>query len=132
MTDPLGLTLDRELPHPPETVWRALTEPHLIEAWLMRTDFAPEVGSAFRLTADWGAIDGTVLAADPPRMLRYTWVSMGLDSTVTWTLTPSGSGTHLRVEQTGFTRDNLPAFNGAKAGWPRFLGNLERVLGESA
>jgi uncharacterized protein YndB with AHSA1/START domain len=47
---------------------------------------------------------------------------------VTFTLTPTGSGTHLRVEQSGFRPDQKQAFGGAGFGWQKFLGNLEQVL----
>jgi uncharacterized protein YndB with AHSA1/START domain len=35
----LSVVVEREVPHPPEKIWRALTQPHLIEEWLMKTDF---------------------------------------------------------------------------------------------
>jgi hypothetical protein len=44
------------------------------------------------------------------------------------TLTPTGAGTHLRVEQAGFRADQPQAFNGARYGWQNFLGKLEQVL----
>ena len=47
---------------------------------------------------------------------------------VTMTLTPTGKGTHLRVEQAGFRKEQKQAHGGARAGWTRFLGNLEQVL----
>jgi uncharacterized protein YndB with AHSA1/START domain len=36
-TETLSVIVEREIPHPPEKIWRALTQPHLIEEWLMRT-----------------------------------------------------------------------------------------------
>ncbi len=56
---------------------------------------------------------------------------MGLESVVTWTLTPSGNGTHLRMEQSGFRPDQQQAYQGAKYGWPKFLDNLEQVLAKA-
>jgi len=47
---------------------------------------------------------------------------------VTFTLTPTRTGTHLRMEQVGFRPDQKQAFGGAHAGWKQFLGNLEQVL----
>ena len=35
------VTVEREFAHAPEKIWRALTQPHLIEAWLMKNDFVP-------------------------------------------------------------------------------------------
>jgi uncharacterized protein YndB with AHSA1/START domain len=123
------VVVEREMPHPPEKVWRALTQPHLIEEWLMKTDFQPVVDHRFNLRADWGAVDCQVLAVEPNRTLSYTWVAYGLESVVTWTLTPTSTGTHLRMEQSGFRQDQQQAYQGAQFGWQKFLANLEQVLG---
>ncbi len=128
MTDIRSVVVERELAHPPEKVWRALTQPHLIAEWLMQSDFAAVVGHGFKFTADWGSVDGRVLALEPNRTLAYSWDAMGLESTVTWTLTPTAAGTHLRMEQVGFKPDQDQAFHGARFGWQKFLGNLEEVL----
>jgi uncharacterized protein YndB with AHSA1/START domain len=122
------VVVEREMAWPPEKIWRALTQPHLLEAWLMKTDFAPVVDRNFRFTADWGAVDGQVLVVEPNRSLSYTWGAYGLESVVTWTLTPTGAGTRLRLEQSGFRPDQQQAYQGAQAGWPRFFANLEQVL----
>jgi uncharacterized protein YndB with AHSA1/START domain len=127
-TDTLSVTVEREVAFPPEKIWRALTEPHLIEEWLMRNDFQPIVGHQFNLRADWGAVDCKVLAVEPNKTLSYTWGAMGLGSIVTWTLTPTSAGTHLRMEHSGFPPDQPQFYQGAKAGWPRFLASLEQVL----
>ena len=63
-------------------------------------------------------------------MLSYSWGAMGLESVVTWTLTPNGSGTHLRMEQSGFRPDQAQAFHGAKFGWQKFLAKLDKVLAQ--
>ncbi|MBU9223520.1 SRPBCC domain-containing protein [Pseudomonas aeruginosa] len=123
-----SVVVERELPHPPEKVWRALTQPHLLEAWLMKSDFAPVAGHAFSFSADWGAVDCKVLTIEPHRMLSYTWAAYGLDSVVTWTLTPTPAGTLLRMEQAGFRADQEQAYRGAQHGWARFLESLEQVL----
>jgi len=127
-TETLSVIVERELPFPPEKIWRALTQPHLIEAWLMKNDFEPVTGHRFSLRADWGAVDCRVRAVEPNRTLSYTWGAYGLASVVTWTLTPTPTGTHLRMEQSGFRPDQQQAYQGAKAGWPRFLAGLEQVL----
>lgn len=124
----LSVVVEREMPHRPEKVWRALTQPLLIEEWLMKNDFQPIVGHRFNFRADWGAVDGRVLAVEPNRTLSYTWAAYGLESVVTWTLTPTGEGTHLRMEQTGFRPDQKQAYHGARAGWQRFLEALEKML----
>ena len=127
-TETLSVVVEREVPHPPERIWRALTQPHLIEEWLMKNDFKPVVDHSFRLRADWGVVDCQVLEVEPNKTLSYTWASYDLESVVTWTLTPTSTGTHLRMEQSGFRPDQKPYYQGATAGWPRFLANLEQIL----
>lgn len=123
-----SVVVEREFPHPPEKLWRALTQPHLIAEWLMKNDFKPVVGHRFDFTAEWGAVSCEVLEIEPTRTLSYTWGDHTLKTVVTWTLTPTGAGTALRMEQTGFQADQPRYFQGATAGWPRFLTALEDVL----
>jgi uncharacterized protein YndB with AHSA1/START domain len=127
-TETLSVVVEREIPHPPEKIWRALTQPHLIEEWLMKNDFKPVLGHRFDLRADWGAVDCQVLAVEPNKTLSYSWTAYGLQSVVTWTLTPTSTGTHLRVEQSGFRPDQPQYYEGAKSGWQKFFANLEQVL----
>jgi uncharacterized protein YndB with AHSA1/START domain len=127
-TETRSVVVEREVAFAPEKIWRALTQPHLIAEWLMKNDFAPVVGHGFTLTGDWGSVDCKVTAIEPNRTLAYTWDAMGLESVVTWTLTPTGAGTHLRMEQAGFRPDQEQAYQGAKFGWQRFFGSLEQVL----
>ena len=127
-TQTRSVVIEREIPHPPEKIWRALTQPHLLEEWLMKNDFRPVVGHNFRLTADWGAVDCRVQAVEPNKRLSYSWAAYGLESIVTWTLTPTSTGTHLRMEQSGFRPDQEQAYQGAKVGWQRFLASLEQVV----
>jgi uncharacterized protein YndB with AHSA1/START domain len=130
-TETRSVVVEREMPYPPERIWRALTQPQLIEAWLMKNDFAPDVGRQFTLKGDWGSVDCKVLAVEPNRRLAYTWDAMGLESTVTWTLTPTDAGTHLRMEQAGFRPDQGQAYGGARMGWQKFFGELEKVVAEA-
>ncbi len=130
-----SVVVEREIPHPPEKLWRALTQPHLIEEWLMKNDFKPVVGHSFNLRGDWGGVlDCEVLAIEENRTLSYTWdfkhddAAYNLKSVVTFTLTPIGKGTHLRVEQAGFRPEQKQAFGGAHAGWKQFLEKLEQIL----
>ena len=122
------LVIDREIPHPPEKIWRALTQSPLIEEWLMKNDFQPVVGHTFKLSADWGAVDCRVLAVEPNKTLSYTWAAYGLETIVTWTLIPTSTGTHLRMEQAGFRSEEDAAYKGATYGWQRFLASLENVV----
>jgi uncharacterized protein YndB with AHSA1/START domain len=127
------LVIERVFPHPPEKLWRALTENPLIAQWLMKNDFEPVVGRKFQFRSEpmpsWdGVIDCKVLIVDHLKRLSYSWSSLGLDSVVLWTLTPAEGGTHVRMEQSGFRPDQQAAYQGAKYGWQRFFGGLERVL----
>ena len=128
MTELRSVVVERQIAHPPEKIWRALTEPHLIAEWLMQSDFAPVVGHDFKFSEDWGAIDCKVTTVEPNRTLSYSWAAFGLESTVTWTLTATGSGTLLRMEQAGFRPDQKQAFGGAHAGWKQFLDKFEHTL----
>ncbi len=125
-----SVVVEREFPFPPEKIWRALTQPHLIEEWLMKNDFKPVVDHRFNLRADWGSVDCQVMAVEPNKTLSYTWAALGLESVVTWTLTPTSTGTHLRMEHAGFRPDQKQAYQGAKYGWQRFLANLEQVVAQ--
>jgi uncharacterized protein YndB with AHSA1/START domain len=124
----LSVVVEREIAFPPEKIWRALTQPHLIEEWLMKSDFKPVADHRFSFRADWGSVDCQVTAIEPNKTLSYTWAAHGLDSVVTWTLTPTGSGTLLRMEQSGFRPDQKQAFHGARFGWQKFFTGLEEVL----
>jgi uncharacterized protein YndB with AHSA1/START domain len=73
-------------------------------------------------------VDCRVLAIEPNKTVSYTWGAYGLESVVTWTLTPRGTGTHLRMEQSGFRPDQQQAYQGAQFGWQRFFAALELVL----
>ena len=131
-TETRSVVIEREIAHPPERIWRALTEPHLIEEWLMKSDFRPVLDHRFSFRADWGAVDCQVTAVEPNRRLSYSWAAYGLESIVTWTLTPTSKGTQLRMEQSGFRPDQQQAYLGAEHGWPQFLAKLEQVLARAA
>lgn len=138
MTETRTVVVEREFPHPPEKLWRALTQPHLIAEWLMQNDFAPNVGHRFNLRGEWGVLDCEVLDAEPNETLSYTWnyehddAAYALQSVVTFTLMPTPAGTHLRMEQSGFRPDQKQAFGGAHAGWKQFLEKLDQVLAQAA
>src|SRR5262249_7243270 len=123
-----SVVVEREIAHPPEKIWRALTQPHLIEEWLMKNDFTPVVGHRFELRGDWGSVGCQVLEIEPNKTLSYTWAALGLESVVTWTLTPTRTGTHLRMEQSGFRPDQQQAYQGAKYGWQQFFTKLDEVV----
>jgi len=132
-TETRSVIVERELPHPPEKLWRALTQPHLIAEWLMKNDFKPALDHRFTFRMEpqggWdGVIDCQVLAVEPNKTLSYRWGTLGLGTVVTWTLTPTATGTHLRMEQSGFPMDRPQNYQGAQYGWQKFLANLEQVV----
>ena len=134
-TETRSVVVEREVAFPPKKIWRALTQPHLMEEWLMKNDFEPVVGHRFKLSGDWGGVlDCEVLAIEPNRELSYSWnfkhadAAYNLNSVVTFTLTPTSTGTHLRMEQSGFRPDQKQALGGAKMGWAKFLENLDQLL----
>jgi uncharacterized protein YndB with AHSA1/START domain len=101
------LVFEETYPHPPEVVWRALTERDALAAWLMENDFAPRLGHRFRFRArpvgGWdGIVESEVLELDPPRRLALLWRSNLLDTRVTFTLEPAAGGTRLRLVHSGF------------------------------
>ena len=123
-----AVIIERDFPHPPEKIWRALTQVELLADWLMNNDFRPIPGHRFKFTADWGAVECQVLTVEPHHTLAYSWGAYGLETIVTWTLSPTPTGTLLRMEQTGFGPDQTQAYLGARAGWARFITALEQTL----
>lgn len=135
MSETQTVIVERDMPFPAERLWRALTQPHLIEEWLMKNDFAPTVGHRFSLRGEWGGVlQCEVLAVEPNRRLSYTWnfanddPAYALESVVTFTLTPTETGTLLRMEQSGFRPTQKQAIGGARAGWRENFDKLERLV----
>lgn len=126
-----ALAFEFTLAHPPEKVWRALTDPALLSQWLLPVyEFQLAAGTAFTFRTDaqpgWdGVVHCRMLEADAPRRLRYAWVVGELDTTVTFTLTPTATGTQVLLVQSGFTPPQKPNFGGARYGW-RMMG--ERLI----
>ncbi|MEJ7812078.1 MAG: SRPBCC domain-containing protein [Gemmatimonadaceae bacterium] len=94
-------------PHPAERVWRALTDPAAIAAWLMPNDFQPHVGHRFQFRATSapgfdGSVDSEILEIADERRLVYSWQRGGIDTRVIWTLEPLAGATRVRLEHTGF------------------------------
>jgi uncharacterized protein YndB with AHSA1/START domain len=141
VTATCSIIVERVIPHPPEKIWRALTQAHLFEQWLMKNDFEPRLGAQFTFRAkpmgDWnGIVDCEVTAFDPPRRLAYSWkggslsnpnYGGALDSIVEWVLTPAPGGTRVRMEHSGFGPRNESAFEAMSGGWPRGLERLEQI-----
>ncbi|MER9231200.1 SRPBCC domain-containing protein [Mesorhizobium sp. M0622] len=132
-----SIVVERLMPHAAEKIWRALTAPHLVAEWLMENDFAPVEGHRFSFRATpvpgWsGVTNCTVLKVEPPRLLAYSWgdgteSDSGLKTVVTWSLTPQGPVTRVRMEHSGFRPADERGYIGMGSGWPRILERLERV-----
>ena len=138
-----SIVVERVMPYPPPKVWRVLTQQALIAAFLMDNDFEPVVGHRFNFrhepTPGWnGVTDCEVLVVEPPSRLAYSWnasgdqAADGLKTIVTWTITPEGGGTRVRMEQSGFRPQDEGGYQAMSGGWPRIVGGLERVAGELA
>ena len=137
-TAPDAIEFECDLPEPPEKVWRALTVPELLAAWMMPNDISPETGSRFAFAGPDAAIECEIIDAEPERLLRYSWrerpqpgdagpqarLDSPLDSIVTFTLARTVSGgTHLRIVHDGFARTAMPAVAMAGAGCSLSLGS---------
>jgi uncharacterized protein YndB with AHSA1/START domain len=132
-----SVVMERVMAHPPEKVWRALTQTAMLAEWLMANDFQPIVGHKCQFHWSRGEYKGDVTVevklVDAPNKLAYTWgdgspAQGTLLTLVTWTLEPTGAGTRLRMEQTGFTEAQEQARRGAEFGWNGFMPKLEAIL----
>lgn len=129
-----SLSFEFDLPHPPEKVWRALTDPVLLAEWLLPVfDFQLAPGAAFTFkTQAYPGWDGTVdcrfVEIETHRRLSYTWGVPFLDTVVTFTLTPTASGTRLSLVQSGFQPDQKRELGGARYGWTMMGGKLVDLL----
>jgi uncharacterized protein YndB with AHSA1/START domain len=128
------LTLEFDLAHSPDKVWRALTEPALLAEWLLPVigfELKPEAAFTFK-TQPYPGWDGTVecrmLEIEPKKKLRYTWTVPFLDTVVTFGLTPLASGTRLSIEQSGFKPEQKRESGGARYGWNMMSKKLVDLL----
>jgi uncharacterized protein YndB with AHSA1/START domain len=130
-----SISFDFDLLHSPEKVWRALTDPALLAEWLLPViGLKLEPGAAFTFKTQphpgWdGTVNCRILEIEPKRKLSYKWVvGFGLDTVVTFTLTPTESGTRLSLVQSGFKPDQKQNFGGARYGWKMMSGKLIDLL----
>jgi uncharacterized protein YndB with AHSA1/START domain len=131
-----AISFELDLPHPPEKVWRALTEPALLAQWLLPvTGLELEAGAAFTFQAPprpevgWdGSVNCRLVEIEARRKLSYEWVVDSIDTVVTFTLTATASGTRLSLVQSGFRSDQKHNFGGARYGWRMMGGRLVELL----
>ncbi len=129
-----SLSLEFELHHAPQKVWRALTNPALLTEWLLPVvDLQLEPGAAFTFRAPpqpaWdGIVNCRMLEVEAQRKLSYAWVVGDIDTVVTFTLTPTASGTRLELVQSGFKANQKRNFGGARHGWKMMGGKLVDLL----
>ncbi|MFH9968685.1 SRPBCC domain-containing protein [Streptomyces sp. S1A1-8] len=132
-TDPTVINCEQFIAHPPAAVWKALTDPELHARWWAAGDVRPVVGHRFTLDmGQWGQQPCEVLTVEPERLLRYSFASGTLDTTITWRLQGEGTGTRLFLEHAGFDLDSplgKAAVEGMGNGWPGLLRRIESVLG---
>lgn len=129
-----SIAFEFDLPHTPDKVWRALTDPVLLAEWLLPVvglELEPEAAFTFKAPPQPGW-DGTVkcrlLEIEARRKLSYTWVVGDIGTVVTFTLTPTASGTRLYLVQSGFKPDQKRNFAGARYGWKMMGGKLVDLL----
>jgi uncharacterized protein YndB with AHSA1/START domain len=129
-----SISFEFDLHHQPDKVWKALTDPELLAEWLLPiADISLDPGVLFTFKAPpqpgWdGTVRCQILEIEAQRKLSYTWVVGDIDTVVTFTLTPTASGTRLVLVQTGFREDQRRNFGGARYGWNLMGGKLVDLL----
>jgi uncharacterized protein YndB with AHSA1/START domain len=129
-----------EIPHPPSTVWAALTTSDGLAAWFgdeATIDLRPGGGARMKWSAGF-TVEMRVERVEEPKAFAFTWQIYGLPADdprrtyVEFTLEPDGAGTRLRVVESGFAQ--LPeeahrkAFDANTEGWAKELGELVSYL----
>ena len=124
------LAVERFLPHPPEKVWRALTERDLLKNWFPSdVEGVWEVGAPLQFIFLHGEgeglseeeMRGEVLVVDPPRLLEFRWGVEILRAE----LVPEGDGCRLLYSH---VLDDPSCGARNAAGWEMCIENLELVL----
>jgi len=129
-----SISFEFDLHHSSETVWRALTDPVLLTEWLLPViELKLEPGAAFTFKTQpqpgWdGIVNCRFLEIEAQRKLNWRWVVGDIDTVVTFTLTPTASGTRLSLVQSGFKPDQKQNLGGARHGWKMMGGKLVDLL----
>lgn len=135
-SQPESISFEFDLPHAPEKVWRALTDPGLLGEWLLpvvnlKLELEPGADFTFKTQPQpgWdGLVNCRLLEIEPQRTLSYAWVVGDIDTVVTFKLTPTASGTRLSLVQSGFKPDQKQNLAGARYGWKMMGGKLVDLL----
>lgn len=133
-SDSGAISFEFDLHHSPNKVWKALTDPVLLSKWLLPVaEMQLKTGAPFVLSAPpqpgWdGKVNCQFTEIEPLKKLSYSWVVGEIDTVVTFTLTPSDSGTRLSLLQTGFKETQKKNSGGARYGWRAFGARLEELL----
>ncbi|MES2449857.1 MAG: SRPBCC domain-containing protein [Pseudomonadota bacterium] len=141
------IVVDEVFPHAPETIWKTLTDGTAMGRWLMApTGFDPVEGArfTFRTTpaGEWdGVINCQVLEVVENQRLAFAWkgghagnagYGSPLDTIVTWTLTPAGDGTRVRMVHSGFELPkNERAFSTMSQGWKKVVPTMAQLAGDA-
>jgi uncharacterized protein YndB with AHSA1/START domain len=129
-----SISFEFDLHHVPEKVWRALTDPALLKEWLLPViGLKLEPGAAFTFKTQaypgWdGIVNCRMLEIEAHKKISYAWTVPFLDTVVSFTLTPTASGTRLSLVQSGFKEDQKKEFGGARYGWKLMGGKLVDLL----
>ena len=120
------LIVVRALPHPPEKVWAALTDPARLDRWAPFTaagDLSRTGVTTLTMVdgPDRTDLPATVLRAEAPALLEYTWG----DDLLRWELTPADGGTTLTLRHTLAGDVEVPM---VAAGWHLCVAVLGRLL----
>jgi len=108
------LTFQRRLPHPPEAIWEAITDPKQLSKWyMMRASVDRRAGGSIEFSGGPGDfhVKGRILRWDPPFVLEYEWkisprpgMPAGEDAVVRWELIKDGTETVLTLTHRNVTR----------------------------
>jgi uncharacterized protein YndB with AHSA1/START domain len=119
-----ALRIERALAHPPEKVWRALTEPSQLNQWFpFDVESTLEVGGTVRFSDRAGGplTTGVITDLEPPKLLAYTWETDHLR----WELSRTATGCALVLTHTVHDRYGTASF---AAGWHACIDWLDAVL----
>ncbi|MFD8499688.1 SRPBCC family protein [Amycolatopsis sp. NPDC059657] len=129
------LRLERKLAHPPEKVWRAITDPAELKHWFpaaVKTELKAGAPIEFTFEGQDSSSAGEVLECDPPSLFSFSWN----EDVLRWEISPDGDGSRLLFTHTfGRGEPAIAALAAGRnaAGWDVCLAALEaRLDGKTA